>query len=225
MRAMHACAIVALGALTAGATAQTNGGFGVGGDPPTGPFGTEQIPGAPAPPIEVGSPNEPIPVFPDPSAPFWTKDFFIGIDGVGISTGDTFTICEYITFEPSSALPQFEITDWHETILTDLDGPNLEWLGGTIDILDPATGQGAPLPGLNPMAMGPDFWFFFDPIPVGELPLTIKITKEIIWTGPTITGMGDPNPINFRVVEYITPAPGAASLMALGVLGAMRRRR
>ena len=198
------------------------GGIGVGGTPPTGPF-TGVSGSTSGPTWEIGSASAPIEVFPDPTAPYWTKDFILDVNNSGVQAGNTFELCEWITILPNTAFPN-PITDWHEEINTDFaDGGNWEWEFGTIETFS-AAGGGGPLPGLNPMTMGPDIWFFFDPIFPQDLPLTIKITKLLVWTGPDIAP-GAANSVRFQIDEYFTPTPGSIAMLAVAGLAACRRRR
>lgn len=196
--------------------------IGVGQDPPPpmGPFfGDDNNDDM----IMVGSPSGPIPIVPDPNstAP-WMKLFTINRDGQGWSeTGplSMVNVMEFITFPPTTSPP---IVDWHEDIVPDPtfpDSDRFKWAGGSI-----LTPNGS-FPGMV-SPDGKSIWFEFPPLPPG---IPIKITKDLMWTGGTITpGPTGTNNYTIKINERPSiPEPGGVALTALAFIGCaagLRRR-
>ena len=123
------------------------------------------------------------------------------------------SIMEVITIDPSSTSTH-RITDWHEDIDPTFGyGSLLKWSGGTIQILP----GGAMIPGMI-SPDGTSIWFDIPPTPA---PLTIKITKTLMWLGDTITpGPNGQNDYPLHLVEPpSTPEPSTFVLAAAAMLG------
>jgi hypothetical protein len=189
--------------------------------PPMGPFfgndSNEDM-------ILVGSESNPIPVTPNPSstAP-WMKLFTMNRDGQGWAESGPLSmvnVMEFITFPPTTSGPP--VVDWHEDIIPDPSFPDsdkFKWAGGTI--MTPA----GVFPGVT-STDGRSIWFDFPPLPPGA---PIKITKNLMWTGGTITpGPNGTNNYTVKINERPSiPEPSFAALAGLALLGAvcgLRRR-
>ena len=132
------------------------------------------------------------------------------------------------------------VADWHEEILTD----GWEWvLPGDPRIPDPIpnpfqanesliTKNGQPWPSTpTPMSDPSKLWVDFPPIQKGEV---LDVHKALLWTGtPGNRAWGDGvlddgtaiDESFIRVIEYPTPEPGSATLLALGALLMLLVRR
>ncbi len=161
--------------------------------------------------IMVGSPTDPVPIQVDPSGSAWTKQFVINRDGQGWFPGQSVTVMEWLTFPPSTLQP----IDWHETIdPTSGDGGNFQWAGGSILIG----------PNSYPSTQSPDgksISFDFPPIQPSD---PVKITKNLVWTGDTITpGLEGQNNYVITITEQPTirqtPEPTAFVVWGLVVAG------
>lgn len=109
-------------------------------------------------------------------------------------------------------------TGWHEVILT------ADWKWG--QVLNFSSPDG--ITGLNPNVVGNTAEFAFDALYPGT---KINIRKELIYLGnvqdlfPSFGGPPVPNASKILVQEYPTPEPATMSLLALGALAVLRRRR
>ena len=140
-----------------------------------------------------------------------------------VDNGDVFIfinnppkLIETIEIAPGSAPWE----DWHEQILS----PN--WIWTKVDVVAPG------LTNLEVSIDGNVVDLTFDPVGPGSPGMTIQITKEmrydgdpydlfpnIFWPAPV------PGEVFIEVLEYPTPEPATLSLLALGALAALRRRR
>lgn len=136
----------------------------------------------------------------------------------GFLPGQTYGVHETFTFfPPKDGGPNVPLTDWHER-LTFIDTPWDVWVNLTASEF---LVNGMPAPGNMPMlsADQTEIWWFFDPVVPGPNGVTFTIWKQFQYLGPTVRF----EPIT--IVEYPTPAPGGAALLALAGLAAARRRR
>ncbi|HYJ15243.1 MAG TPA: PEP-CTERM sorting domain-containing protein [Candidatus Limnocylindria bacterium] len=195
--------------------------------PPAGPFlGNDSQNDT----ITVGnSTSGRISIVPDSNGPAWVKEF-VNRDGQGWSTTgpqSMVTVDEFILFSASNILNPFgdpRIYDWHEVIdPTFEDGANFKWAGGTFEFQGPSAPS---FPGTVSLD-GKSIWFDF---PAGAaLFAPIRITKQLMWTGPAVTpGANGTNEYRIRIVEQPSvPEPTSlmiACLAIVGTIGYARRR-
>jgi len=169
--------------------------------------------------INIGSPTDPVQIYLDPlGQPVWPKTFLIDRRSEGIPTGQTFQVNEWISLvlppdptapilplPPDPTAPILPLTDWHERVLH----PDFEWgPGSVIALADP--------PRTSPGTNSPDnkeVSFVFAP---AFPPEEIKISKTLVYTGPTFTA--SPGLIFEVPVEEwaTTPEPGTLVLFLSG---------
>jgi len=159
--------------------------------------------------INIGSPTDPVQIYLDPlGQPVWPKTFLIDRRSEGIPTGQTFQVNEWISLvlPPDPTAPILPLTDWHEKIL---GPPDFEWgPNPQLDILSTAIhviGSNSP--------DNKEVWFDFDPVLPPE---DLKITKTLVYTGPTLTASSG---VIFEVAieEWATtPEPGTLVLFLSG---------
>ncbi|MEM8784160.1 MAG: hypothetical protein AAGE65_15095 [Planctomycetota bacterium] len=144
----------------------------------------------------------------------------------------------YVIPGPPGTPPGYPVSDWHEEILT----PGWEWVlpgDARFPSLFPpgqslVTRNGQPWPwDPQPHPGGPDptmLWIEFPPIDPGHV---FDIHKALLWVGtPDNRVWGDfvdndgftIDESLIEVIEYPTPEPASAGLIALGALALLRRR-
>ncbi len=151
-----------------------------------------------------------IPVVRDPNGPKWVKQFFDPSGVIVPVPGQVFTVTERLLIAP-----QLDWSDWHEEILT----PGWEWTTQVL-ILENVTQPPAGLtinniPGTP--THGGTLEFYFNPLSPGTL---LDIRKELVYTGPQ--GVAFPY---IEIAQYPTPEPAGLSLLVVGGLLTMYRRR
>jgi len=205
---------------------------GVGGDPYSGPFEFDDNGMA----MVTNPDGGPIPIYIDPSAPPWTKQFVIP-PNTTIIPGQTFSVWEEIQILPPPptipGIPPLPLTDWHEHIHGSDPPTPFGWAaGGHLTVHDPLNPTGPPLvevPGEVDPSDPTGIWFGpFPPIPIPPNGLPVWIHKDIVYTG-TVTLTASPNPLYINIWEYpTTPEPSTAVLAWLGglaLIGLKRRHR
>ena len=157
-----------------------------------------------------------IPVTLDPSAGPWSKrlDLIHSETPVVLEEWQSLPIIEFLKVDGNTPW-----TGWHEEILT----PGCEWdssdLGVTVTT-DLSTFP--PVPGLSFNLQPTTLDFSFDPILPGT---EIFIVKGIRFVGVDANNPEETTGDPVFISEYPIPEPATLSLLALGVLALLRRKR
>ena len=167
----------------------------------------------------IGSETDRIDVILDPDAGPWIKHLrgpagqIVTADDTGSTAPSIFNLVEHLHVGGAIAW-----TDWHEEILT----PG--WYPRVFQVL----ANGAPVPGLQVTYTDPD-WprrggaadLAFPALP----PCTnVSISKQLVWEGNP-QQQGDRFFGTVNMAQYPTPEPAALSMLGLGWLGLLRKRR
>lgn len=149
----------------------------------------------------------------DPTGQPWYKDLQ-PLPGQVVLPGSVFKVHEQLIV--GGNLPW---SDWHEQILT----PGWEWLPSSALLANNVSAPGLTVtttPGN--ISIGGSIDYTFNSLPPGTF---VDITKSLIYSG---AGLPVPPPPFFgpvRIAEFPTPEPATLSLLALGGIAMIRRRR
>ncbi|WP_165245508.1 PEP-CTERM sorting domain-containing protein [Paludisphaera soli] len=136
----------------------------------------------------------------------WTQELAFEDGSRNLRTGDAFFVLEFLTI----GVGDFTLSNWYQEILT----PGWRWSDGLI--YDDAASE--PVGGLRVNLGSKLAGFTFDPISAGTNLLVVKVLEYI--------GPDDAAASTITIQAYtVVPEPGAAALLATGLIGATALRR
>lgn len=171
----------------------------------TGPFTIHVV--EPGPVVNIGSLANPFPIDLDPAGPPWFKN--VGDPNFLITGTSDLTFNETIINVGTEAW-----YDWHEFILDPPVGlPQSSWQSVKVLV------NGVPI-GFNSIGLGTpalDLFDFSQPVLPGDI-LQVQKTINVFSTAGHSGAF-------LRILEYPTPEPASLTLLGLGSLAVLRRRK
>jgi hypothetical protein len=199
----------------------------------TGPFDSQ--PSAAGPEIaQITQEFQPMYLTSQPNT--WTKTFRWEIPAnTGLAPGATLSIMESIPLiypaDPAGTHPVVKppIADWHESMVGGDASQFVQW-----DTQSPDTNISArigsigfPINGrVNFSADGRTVWFNFDPISIptqgalASTPVTLDISKDVVWSGPVLDPIPIPQHLDILVSEFPTIPDVAGDYNGDGIVNA-----
>jgi hypothetical protein len=161
----------------------------------------------------------------------WTKTFRWEIPAnTGLAPGATLNIKESIPLiYPADSLVRLPISDWHESIVGGDASQFVQWEthSSETNISARIGNEGFPIHGqVSFSADGRTIWFNFDLISIpaqggsANSPVTLDISKVVVWSGPVLDPIPVPQHLDLFVSEYPTTPEVPADYNQNGIVDA-----